>query len=359
MYKFLIYISQAYGYPIARPLQVEIRKRGYEVVWFNEIKENNKFIRKDEILLNEIKDVFDYNPHIVLVPSNLVPDFIPGIKVQIFHGFLANKGDGRSQFQIRNFFDLYCTQGPTTTKPFKELSKKLKHFEVVETGWPKLDPLFPLQQKNDSNNKPVVMISSTFSKRYSLALNNEVFEEIKRLSKLGKWYFEVVLHPMMDKAVVDKYKSIQNEYLTYHDTTDLIPIFKMSDVMLCDTSSALIEFLMQIKPVVTFRNNKPLPSYINVSNVLDIEKAIDYALSRPNKIMKEIKIYAEETHPYYDGKSSSRVIDATLEFLLKNKSHLKRKPLDLLRKFKIRKQLKYYTLKSYNKPLTIKIKDFK
>ncbi|MEN8187743.1 MAG: CDP-glycerol glycerophosphotransferase family protein [Bacteroidota bacterium] len=349
-HKFLIYISQRYGYSIARPLQSEINKRGYEVAWFNEIKANDEYIEDDEVLLETIDDVINYNPEIVFVPTDTVPDFIPGIKVQIFHGFPANKRRGTDQFTIRNFFDLYCTQGPTSTKTFKELSKKLNHFEVVETGWSKLDPLFPLEDnKNRKDNKPVVMISSTFTKSYSLALNNEVFEEIKRLSKSGKWYFEVVLHPMLDKGTVEKFKSIQNEYLTYHDTTDLIPLFKKSDVMLCDTSSALIEYLMQIKPVVTFRNNMPLPSYINVLDVSEIESAIEYALTRPEKVISEIEKYAADSHPYTDGKSSKRVVDAALAFLKKDKSHLKPKPLNIIRKYKIRKKLNYWTLKSFNK----------
>jgi hypothetical protein len=101
----------------------------------------------------------------------------------------------------------------------------------------------------------------------------------------------------------------------------------------------------------------PLPSYINITEVSEIENAIEYALTMPEELLDNIKIYAEDSHPYYDGKSSKRVIDAVLAFLEKDKSYLKPKPLSLVRKYKIRKKLNYWTLKSYNKPITVKISE--
>lgn len=341
MIRFLLYITYPYSIPICKPLEKEIKSRGMTVKWFVEVDTTKKHFEENEEVL-DIQEAIDFNPHIVLAATDYVADFIPGIKVQVFHGFPANKRKGTDQFIIRNFFDLYCTQGPTSTDIFKAKSEKLKHFEVVETGWSKMDSLFPLEKSSSINEKPVVLISSTFTKKYSLAYNQEVFEEIKRLSTLGKWHFDVVLHPLIDKNIVQKFKDIENENLIFHDTTNLIPLFKKSDIMLCDTSSALIEYLLQIKPVVTFRNNMPLPSYINVTEVLKIEKAIEYALTMPEEILKNIKKYANDSHPYNDGKSSERVIDVVLAFLEKDRSYLKKKPLNLLRKFKMRKKLHYF-----------------
>src|SRR5690606_24447952 len=66
-----------------------------------------------------------------------------GAKVQLFHGFNVQKReDHRGHFRVRGLFDLYCTQGPATTAPFRALARQHRHFAVVETGWPKLDPLF-------------------------------------------------------------------------------------------------------------------------------------------------------------------------------------------------------------------------
>ncbi|ADV47656.1 CDP-glycerol glycerophosphotransferase family protein [Cellulophaga sp. E16_2] len=354
--KFLLYITYAYSIPICKPLEKEIKARGMEVKWFVEDEKTKAYFKNQEDILT-IEEAIHYEPHIVLTATDYVADFIPGIKVQVFHGFPANKRKGTDQFIIRNFFDLYCTQGATSTPNFKHKSEKLKHFEVIETGWPKMDALFPLKNK-PHNEKPIILVSSTFTKKYSLALNVSLQEELKRLSKIGKWHFDIVLHPLIAEETVAKFKSFQNENLTYHDTTNLIPLFEKSDIMLCDTSSALIEYLLQLKPVVTFRNNMPLASYINVDEVSEIEEAIQYALSQPKDIISEIKKYADESHTFKDGKSSKRVIDATLDFLYKDKSYLKPKPLSLVRKYKIRKKLNYFTWKSYQKPLTIAADQF-
>ena len=75
------------------------------------------------------------------------------------------------------------------------------------------------------------MISSTFSPKYSLTYLEEVINEIKRLSKIGKWQFKVVLHPKLAQDKIEIFKAMQNENLTYYDTTDIIPLFKQADIM--------------------------------------------------------------------------------------------------------------------------------
>lgn len=339
MKHFLIYISQPYSIPIGRPLQKEIKKRGYQVKWFCDEVGTSSYLSKDELVLESIEKVKAYNPDVVLVATNVVPDFFPGIKVQIFHGFSVGKrSDAKGHFNIRGFFDLYCTQGPSTTKPFEALQKKFKYFKVIETGWSKVDPLFPLEKS--VNTKPTVMISSTFTTKLSLAKNVEVVKEIQRLSRLGKWRFIAVLHPKMEEETVEIFKGMQHEYFIFHDTVDLIPLFKQADVMLSDTTSAITEFVLQHKPVVTMNNKQPSPYMIDIQYASEIEKALEYALTQPAKITESLTTYILQTHPYTDGKSSKRVLDACLNFLEHGK--IKRKPLNLIRKYKIRKKLKYF-----------------
>lgn len=352
LYKFLIYISYSYALPIGNPLEEEILKRGYEVKWFCDNDAEKQSIRHKNNALETIEDVVAYEPHIVLTATDTVPDFISGLKVQVFHGFPANKRKGLDQFTIRGFFDLYCTQGASSTETFTTLSKDYKTFEVVETGWSKMDTLYPLEEKPKSD-KPTILIASTFTKQYSLALRSDVVSEIERLSKIGKWNFKVVLHPKLPQSAKDNFIVIQNENLTYYDTTNLNALFKQVDVLFADTTSAIIEFLLQEKPVVTLNNNMPEPCLIDISEVEDIEFAITKALSRPDDLIKEIKKFAKYSHTFTDGKSSVRVVDACITQLHKDKSHLKSKPLNLIRKFKIRKKLGYFTLKSFNKPYTI------
>lgn len=344
MKRFLIHISHGYSVPIGKPLQKEIRNRGYEVKWFSELESAKSYLTAEETLLNTVQEVMDYNPEIVLVATNAVPPFFPGIKVQVFHGFSADKRSfKKGHFRLRGFFDLYCTQGPSTTGTFTMLSEKHKYFEVVQTGWSKVDPIFNEGNKLERvSNKPTVLVSSTFTTSYSLANIPEVYEEIKRLSLIGKWQFLVILHPKMDPEVIKKFKSLESEHLKYFDTTDIIPIFKIADIMFSDTTSAIPEFLLQHKPVVSFRNNKPGPYLMNIEKVEDIEKTLELAFTYPEDVLKEIDKYIEITHPYTDGKSSGRVIDAAIAFLEKDRSYLKSKPLNLFRKFQMRKKFNYF-----------------
>jgi len=342
MKRFLIYISQTYSIPIGLPLQKEIEKRGFTVQWFCDDIETQKSFLDQERLLRSVEAVMDYRPDVVLVATNEVPDFFSGIKVQIFHGFSVGKrSESKGHFNIRGFFDLYCTQGSSTTKPFEVLAKKHKYFQVVETGWSKMDPLFPLEE-NPSSALKTIMISSTFTTRLSLAKNDEVLKEIVRISRLGKWKFIAVLHPRMEKKVVEKFQAMQHAYFTFYDTTDLIPLYKQADVMLSDTTSAITEFVLQKKPVVTVNNNHPAPHMINISSSEEIENALAYALTQPKEIMDALESFITQTHPYDDGKSSARVIDACLKFL--EEGTIKRKPLNLVRRYKIRKKLSYWHL---------------
>ncbi|TYA53880.1 CDP-glycerol glycerophosphotransferase [Formosa maritima] len=354
-YKFLIYISYSYALPIGTPLEKEITKRGYTVKWFADVEDGKKAILEKEDTLQTIEDVIDYKPDIVLTATDSVPDFITGLKVQVFHGFNAQKRPSKknsfSHFRLRGFFDLYCTQGPSTTKGFKAQQEKHPYFEVIETGWSKVDPLFPIE-KRDQNK--TIMIASTFTERLSLAYNDEVFEEIKKLSSNSIFNFIMVLHPKLPAHIVEKWKSINNPNFTFYDTTDLIPLFKKADIMFADTTSAIQEFLLQKKPVVAFNHTFKHNYLLHVNQANQLKNAFENALSYPKQLVENIESFILELHPYFDGKSSERIIDASISYLHQDKSNVKNKPLNLMRKYKMRKRLNYFTLTSYNKPFTLK-----
>lgn len=342
-YRFLIYISHTYALPIGKPLQEEIIARGYEVKWFSELDAPKKHFPAAGNLIQEIEEVVQYQPHIVLTITDVVADFISGLKVQIFHGFLAHKHSfKKGHFRIRGFFDLYCTQGPSTTGPFKEIQKNKPHFLVRETGWSKVDPLFQFMEQ--PRNKPTILVSSTFSPKYSWTYNEAVIKELERISKTGKYKFLVILHPKMAADRVEKIKAIQNSDFEYIATTDIIPLFRRADIMFSDTTSAITEFMLQHKAVVTFKNNKPAPHLIDIHSASMIEAALEEAFNPKSSLRNAIKDYVNITHPYFDGKSSERVISTCIEVLHGDKSKIKKKPLNLLRKFQIRKKLNYFKI---------------
>jgi len=339
--KYLFYVVQDYTFAILRPLQKAIKARGDTIAWFlagQEVNEN--YLHDDEIRLSSVDQVKDFDPYAVFVTGNTVPDFFPGIKVTVFHGFDARKRANDDHFFIRNYFDLYCTQGPDTTYKYKKLEEQHSNFRVVETGWTKLDPFFDVSTKPESNTKPVILYSSTFTKKLTSA--PELLETIKTISMDSRFQWLVTFHPKMEQSVVDAYKNIQHDNLTFIETDNVIPLLLKADVMLCDTSSILQEFLILNKPVVTFNNRLPDDCMINVSRPEDVLPALETALSRPTELMNKIQQYTEKLHPYHDGKSSERVLDAVDWFSKDGRKGLKRRSLDLIRKFKIRKELGYY-----------------
>lgn len=358
-YKFLIYISHSYSIPIGKPLEKEILSRDHQVMWFSDTDEGKRKLKLFDNVFDDIKQVVDYQPHIVLVATNTVADFITGIKVQIFHGFNAQKRPdnkvGFSHFKIRGFFDLYCTQGPSTTKGFKEQEKQLGYFKVVETGWSKVDPLFPIEERKiASKNIPTILISSTFTARLSLAHHHEFYTEIQRLIQTKQFNFMLILHPKMAPHIVDKWKKLCCDNFNFYDTTDLNPLFKKADILLADTTSAIQEFILQRKPAIAFNNKNDHNYLINISQIEQLEKTLKLDIPNLDEIYHNMEQFIQQLHPYNDGKSSARVIDESIKFLHEDKQNLKNKPFNLNRKLKVRKKLKHLTFNTYNHPYTLK-----
>ncbi|WP_392344161.1 CDP-glycerol glycerophosphotransferase family protein [Pseudoalteromonas prydzensis] len=345
--KYLMYISQNYSYAILRPLQSEILAHGGQVRWFLEGDNvTPDFLAPDERALTSIAEIKQWQPDAVFAPANIIPTFIPGLKVAVFHGFDAGKLNSKGQndhFKIRGCFDLYCTQGPNTTGPFQQLEQKHSFFKVIETGWPTLDPFFapefesPYIDENDS--RKTLLICSTFSKRLSLA--PKLYEKIKYFSEQGKWRILMQFHPKMPEQLVTKYKALENNNLTFIETDNVLPLLQAADVMLCDTSSILLMFILQRRPVVTFCNQDPGKHLIDITDPDKLETAIDYALTHPQSLMTEIEAFCQQLHPYQDGLSSQRVLAATNELILTNPK-LKAKPLNFIRNLKMRKKLNYW-----------------
>lgn len=342
MKRYLFFVSESYALAILRPLQAAIRARGNEGAWYFD-GVGAEYLHADEREIKTVAAVKAFDPNAVFVTGNWVPDFFPGAKVGVFHGFSVHKRSlERGHFRIRGFFDLYCTQGPDTTGRFQELARQYGHFRVAETGWPKMDPLFAAlpPPRPVPAGKPVVLYTSTFTRTLSSAPH--LLSTVDRLSRNGRWHWLVTFHPKMDREWVERYRGIQHAHLEFVETDDIIPLLKAADVMVSDTSSVAAEFLLQRRPVVTFRNRKPGPHLIDIAEPDELEAAVARALSRPPELIDAITAYGDRIHPYRDGRSSERVLAAVDDFIANGRKGLKRKPLNLVRKVKARKRLRYY-----------------
>ncbi|MBA6291607.1 CDP-glycerol glycerophosphotransferase family protein [Colwellia sp. MB3u-70] len=359
--KYLFYISQNYSFAILRPIQTQALIRGDQVAWFVEGTAVDKTLfNDDEGQLADVSAIFAYNPDAVLYPANNAPTFLPGINVAIFHGFDAGKLDKKGNndhYKDRHCFELYCTQGPESTRRFLALQGAPKKFNVIETGWSALDRLFKPDtgaekksslfegnttrdtSKLPNHEKPTILFCSTFSKRLCAAPH--LLPIIKQLSESGRWRWLVQFHPKMSKNIVDSFKEIESEYLTFVETSDVIPLLKQADIMVCDTSSVMLMFLLQHKPVVTFKNIDPKGHLFDIQNPDELEQAIEYALTRPKELMDNIQGFINEVHPYHDGLSAQRVLTA-IDKTIEDSVNLAAHPSDFIRQFKMRKKLNYW-----------------
>jgi len=337
---FLFYISKNYSFEILRPLQTVIKNNGGKVLWLvsgNDVDLSN--FQHQECYTLDAKEAVSFGPVATFVPGNIVPNFIPGYKVQVFHGLEWKKKD---HFIIRHCFDLYCTHGPATTHRFSELANKHQYFDVVETGWPKLDNLFSSSkyQWEKQRDVPTILFAPTFSP--SLTAAPELFDEISRLSTSKDWQWLVKFHPKMDPIWIEKYRSLSSDNLKVVEDSCVASLLQSGDIMVSDTSSIIGEFSLLGKPVVTLNNLQPGDYLIDINQGSLLEAAIEQALSPNSALLTHINEYAQDLHPYNDGLSATRIFEATQQLLSQGKIAIKSKPLNIFRNFKMRRELNYW-----------------
>ena len=336
-YKFLFYVEQNYCFPILRPIQAKAREHGCEVRWFFAgDAASPQFLEAGEVQCSSPADAVKFQPDAVFVPGDRVPAFIPGIKVQVFHGLDESKRG--NIYPERGMFDLYWTEGPGRTGILEPMAAQRGYFKVQETGWAKLDSLFSFAENAPNYERPQVLYTSTFTPRLSGAA--ALYEEIKRLSQSGKWQWLVTLHPKLAPETMAKYRALASENLSFYENDKVIELLHRADVMICDNSSILQEFLLLNKPVVTYGNRDPQPYMIDITDPAALEPAIESALERPPELMGEIAAYGPQVTPYRDGASAQRILAAVTGML--EAGWKDTKPRNIYRNLKIRKQLSYF-----------------
>lgn len=141
--RYILYVTDYYAYSILFPLEAEIVRRGDDAAWFVEERCPSEPVASRK-LLRSIEEAQKYDPLAVFAPGNYIPDFFNGVKVSLFHGYPINKRAERKDdhFAIRGWFDIYCTQGPSSTGPFRRIEAADGTFRVYETGWTKADTYF-------------------------------------------------------------------------------------------------------------------------------------------------------------------------------------------------------------------------
>lgn len=323
---YLLFAELDYAFEILRPLQDAARRRGAEVVWFLH-GPSTQHLRAGERSLHSVNEVMAFDPDAVFVPGNAVPPWFPGLKVQVFHGLGIEK---KGHFRIRGMFDLFCTFGPLTTQPFDALAKRHGWFKVVETGWPKLDGLLGDAAEREIEKR--ILYAPTFSP--ALTSTPALADVIADIVARRDWKWTVKFHPKMDAQLAAPIRRIQGENFDLAASTELLPLLHDADVLLTDTSSTAAEFMLLDKPVIAFRNRVPGPHLLNIDHADELEPALDAVFGGEDSSREARRQYARDMHPWRDGCSSGRVLDAVEGMLAQGRSGLQRKPWSPLRRLK-------------------------
>lgn len=337
--KAILFCQNNYAFGILEPIKQELLKEGDSFIWFVKDKIVNDFPYKKDTYTSNINELYQFKADVIFVPGNEVPHYLRGLKTQIFHGLAGEK---KGHFRIRHYFDLYLTQGPYFTNKFIALKNKHKDFDVIETGWPKLDiygkslneyTSFKNNLLNKTNAKQIVLYAPTFSPKLTSAPHLE--QEIRALALNKKYLIIFKFHPLMDIDLIEKYKSIANEFdnVIYVEEKNIIKYLIISDLLISDTSSVVYEFLLLNKPVITFKSISKNISWDNREDYNNLVNLVDLNLNKDPFKEQRTKTN-QEFHPYNDGKSAYRMVKAVKDYINKHGVPEKRK-ISFLRRMKI------------------------
>lgn len=319
MADYLLFATERYALPILQPLVDALQADGHAVhAWMLDGARGTRLA--GAVRAVDLEGALALRPRAVFSAANWVPPFLAGAKVQLFHGFNVEKRpDRRGHFRVRGLFDLYCTQGPATTEPFQALAARDGRFKVVETGWPKLDPLFRPDDgrsaalRAPAAGRPVVLFGSTFTER--LAAAPHLYDAIAAQIAGGERYWLLTLHPKSAPELFARYRALAGPNAAFVETEASIPAQRAADVLLADTTSLVSEFTVQHKPVVTFRNRAPKPHMLDFDDPAHLPQMLARAFAPSQALQARIVAHADAIHPYRDGRSAQRVIAAAERLL--------------------------------------------
>ena len=342
--KTILFCMNPYSFGILEPVMQVLKEKNHEFIWFIRPAILEKFPYQDQRFTSKIEDLVRFKSDAIFVPGNEVPHYLRGVKTQVFHGLAGEK---KGHFRIRNYFDLYLTQGPYFTKWFSKAATRYKDFNVVQTGWSKLDVYGKALHKYDSDKlallkkskaKKIILYAPTFSP--SLTSAPHLLTQIEELAKSKEYLVMIKFHDLMAEDMIDSYKklSMSFENVLFIEERNIIKYLLIADLMISDTSSVVYEFLLLDKPVITFKNNSLA---INWDNQLSfdglVNRVAENLLEDPFK-QQRLKIL-NEYHPYTDGNSAKRMVGAVEEYIKTNGVPEKRL-ISWFRRYKINKIFK-------------------
>lgn len=337
--RIVLFCENKYAVDILQPIQKEADKEGNnEVLWYVHKEKIPEFPLKDEVSWsNSMQEIYDFSPEAIFCPGNIVPYYLPGVKIQVFHGYAGEK---KGHWVIRHYFDTYFTQGPHFTKGFKELAAKHKNFEVLETGWPRQDwvqeHLHDFDKEKElilkkHGRKQIVLYAPTFSP--SLTSLPVMKEALVELTEKKDVVVIIKLHPLTRPEWAEEYRRLaqEHEHIVWTDDFSVAKYQLMADVMISDTSSTIYEFLLKDKPVITYRASASNIYWKDITETSQLCDAFEEVLNDEEYINLR-KWVIENYDPYTDGKVAHRMLEGARDYISRH-GVPKRRKVNLWRKY--------------------------
>jgi glycosyltransferase involved in cell wall biosynthesis len=337
--KVILFCQNAYAFGILAPIRDVLLEQRHDFLWYISGKLLDNFPFKDEAYTVSTLDLQLYKSDAIFVPGNEVPYYIRGLKVQVFHGLAGEK---KGHFRIRHYFDLYLTQGPYFTNRFNTLKKIHRDFDVIETGWPKLDVYSSEKNKYDFEKKAILELYNTdkivlYAPTFSPSLTSAPYllKEIKNLAETTGYVILIKFHDLMEQKWINEYKTLANKIpnILFKEDKNIIKSLIQADILVSDTSSVIYEFILLNKPVISFKNIADKVLWDNSKSYTGLtERVLNNFNLDPHAV--ERAYINMQFHPYQDGKSALRMVDTVKNYIEAHGVPEKRK-LSLTRRLKI------------------------
>lgn len=338
-----MFCENRYAIDILNPLQEYVTDNNlpHEVMWYIHKPKISTFEYASKVRwTNSIQEAYDFSPEAVFVPGNIVPYYLPGVKIQVFHGYAAEKKD---HWIIRRYFDTYFTQGPYFTRHFKALSEEYGDFEVVETGWPKQDWIkrnlhtYDAERQrllDSTGRKRIILYAPTFSPKLTSLPLEGMKERLGELAEHNDALVVMKFHPLTRKEWADEYRAwaeSKDNVIFVNQGENITKYQLMSDVLISDTSSTVYEFLLLSRPVITVRTIAKDIYWENTATPDGLEEAYRRAMNDPEAIARRQWI-VDNYDPYLDGHVCERMLNAAADYIRRHGVPNKRR-LNLWRKY--------------------------
>jgi CDP-glycerol glycerophosphotransferase (TagB/SpsB family) len=222
------------------------------------------------------------------------------------------------------------------------LKKKYGNFDVIETGWPKLDSYGLHKSSYESEKKEllktyqtdkILLYAPTFSP--SLTSAPDLLTDIETLATDTGYLIMVKFHDLMNESLIHTYKALSEKHknMLFVEEKNIIKFLLLADLLISDTSSVIYEFLLLNKPAISFKTISKNIRWDNLTEKGQLTKSVLSNLKQ-DLFQEERLALNAMYHPYNDGKSALRMIQAVEEYASNHKIPEHRE-LTLDRKIKI------------------------